>query len=407
MPVLLQINVTANWGSTGKIAEQIGRLSMSKGWECYIAYGRYYNPSQLKLVRVGCDIGVYEHYIEHCLFDNDGLASRGATKQLIKKIEEIKPDVIHLHNIHDHWLNYRILFEYLNTLDIPIVWTQHDCWSITGGCGYFTALCCEMWKNGCTEACPFRLKQFTRHLINHAKEHYELKKEQFCATKNLTLVPVSHWLEGVIRESFLKDNPIYTIYNGVDINVFKPIDGTSEILNKYGLGNTNYVVGVATAWSERKGFLDYCRLSSLMPLGTRIVLVGLNDRMKKEARHYGIIGIPRTSNVQELVELYNGASIVMNLSYEETFGLTTVEGFACGTPSIVYNTTASPELVDSETGLIVEPGDVEGVARAIEEILQKGKSYYTDACRRRAVEYFDKDKCFEEYLKLYERLLAK
>ena len=404
---LLQINVTANWGSTGKIAEQINVMAQKQGWSTYIAYGRYSNPSESQLIRVGSDLNVYEHYAEHICLDNDGLSSRNTTRKLVKVIKGIKPDIIHLHNIHDHWLNYKILFEYLNTLDVPVVWTQHDCWAFTGDCGYFSQLACNQYASGCSETCPFRKKTITRRFVNHTKQHYELKKGLFSATRKLTLVPVSHWLEGVLKESFLKDKRIKTIYNGVDISVFRPIENFGDVLKKFGLDGVPYVVGVATAWSERKGFADYCKLSVMMPQGVRIVLVGLDEKLRKNAEKNGIIGIARTDNIEELVALYNGAAIVMNLSYEETFGLTTVEGFACGRPGIVYGATASPELVTNETGIVVEPGDVVGVARAVGGILEKGKSYYTDACRRRAVEYFDKDKCFEEYLQLYERLLAR
>lgn len=401
--VLLQINVTANWGSTGKIAEQINFLANKQGWETYIAYGRNNNPSQSILFRAGNTFQVYEHYAENVLFDNDGLASRRATSKLIERIKLVQPDIIHLHNIHDHWLNYRIFFNYLNTLDIPIVWTQHDCWSFTGDCGYFSQLACRQWVSGCSKSCPYRDGQIMRRFINKADKHYELKKELFNATKDLTLVPVSHWLEGVLRQSFLKDKPIKTILNGVDVNVFKPIGDVKRTLKKYGLEGVRYVVGVATAWSERKGFKDYCQLVSRMPDGVKIVLVGLNEKQQQEAAKSGIIGIPRTENVGELVALYNGASIVMNLSYEETFGLTTVEGFACGTPSIVYNATASPELVTPETGIVCEPGDIEGVASAVRMLLSKTKP--VEACRSRAIECYDKNDRFQDYLDLYESLL--
>ncbi|MEE0926511.1 MAG: glycosyltransferase, partial [Bacteroidales bacterium] len=161
MPKLLQINVTANWGSTGKIAEQIGLKAMEHGWESYIAYGRDSNPSKSKLIKVGCMLNVYEHYLENRLFDNEGLASRIPTKKLIKQIEKLKPDIIHLHNIHDHWLNYKILFEYLNSINTPIVWTQHDCWAFTGGCMHFVHTNCEKWKNEC-EKCPQKSKSIDR-----------------------------------------------------------------------------------------------------------------------------------------------------------------------------------------------------------------------------------------------------
>lgn len=400
---LLQINVTANWGSTGKIAEQINTLAQQQGWETYIAYGRYKNDSKSKLVHVGSKYAVYEHYLEYILFDNDGLASRCATHQLVNKIKEIQPDIIHIHNIHDHWVNYRILFEYLKTIDTPIVWTQHDCWSFTANCGYYTALGCSQWMNSCSRSCPYRKANSLRRLINKTQHHFELKKQLFTSIKNLTLVPVSKWLENEIRKSYLKEVKIKTIYNGVDVDVFKPLENIDLKLEKYGLNNKRYIVGVASVWSERKGFLDYCKLAGLLPEDVKIVLVGLNETMCKTAKKYGIIGIGRTDNINDLVAIYNKASIVMNLSREETFGLTTVEGFACGTPSIVYDSTASPELITTDTGVIVESGDIEGVAKAVTNLLAKEKSKV--ACRELAIGYFNKEDRYKEYVNLYSKLI--
>ena len=119
---ILQLNVTANWGSTGKIAEAIGTEVLNAGWDSVIAYGRYSNSSKSQLIRVGNKFDVYTHYIEQFFRDNEGLCSRAATKKLISQIKCINPDIVHLHNIHDHWLNYQLLFEYLNTTDIKVVW---------------------------------------------------------------------------------------------------------------------------------------------------------------------------------------------------------------------------------------------------------------------------------------------
>ena len=408
MPVLLQIDACLNTGSTGRITEDIARLAQKQGWECYIIHGsRYVNPpSVMHSYSPGSVIDEYLHYAEHLFFDNDGLASRNTTRKAIEFIKQIKPDVIHMHDIHDHWLNYRILFEYLNTVNIPIVWTQHDCWTITGDCGHFSQLACNQWATVCSNTCPLRESNIFRKIFNNTQSHFNLKKRLFSEAKNLVLVPVSNWLEGVLKKSFLKDKPIKTILNGVDVNLFKPVEECFT-LRKYGLIDINYLVGVATAWSERKGFNDYLQLSSMISDRIKIVLVGLNEKLRIEATKYGIIGIPRTDNQEELVALYSGASIVMNLSYEETFGLTTVEGFACGTPSIVYNATASPELVTPETGVVCAPGDIDGVAKAIDIILLKGKGYYSNACRERAIEKFNKDDRFQEYINLYENLIKR
>ena len=95
----------------------------------------------------------------------------------------------------------------------------------------------------------------------------------------------------------------------------------------------------------------------------------------------------------------------MNLSYEETFGLTTIEGMSCGTPGIVYNCTASPELISESTGLIVEPGNILMLNEAINTILNKGKEYYFSKCRQRVEDLFNIEDRHQEYMNLYDSLL--
>lgn len=163
------------------------------------------------------------------------------------------------------------------------------------------------------------------------------------------------------------------------------------------------MLGVAHPWSERKGLKDYVELSKFLPSDCVIVLVGLDDRQRANLPG-NIIGLGATQNISELVMLYSLADVVLNLSYAESFGLTTVEGFACGTPGIVYNATASPELVTPDTGIVVEPGDVESVAKAVKLMLTKGKTNYSKKCRERAELYFDKNKMYQEYLDLYSEL---
>lgn len=399
MPKLLQINVTVNWGSTGRIVEQIGILAQQAGFESYVAYGRYANPTKLETIKVGNCFSVYGHYLEYRLFDNDGLASRYATIQLIKKIEKLQPDIIHLHNIHDHWLNYQILFEYLNTLNIPVVWTQHDCWSFTGGCGYFSLNNCDKWQRGCNNCL---LKQDLLPLKDQTKRHFEKKKRLFRGIKNLTLVPVSHWLETQIKRSFLNKKRIVPIYNGVDIRGFCP--GESKVKAQYGVEGKVLLVGVAIVWSTRKGLSDFIKLAAMLPDNIVIMLVGVNDKQKRNFPN-NIIGVDKTQKIEELVNIYRGADIVLNLSYEETFGLTTVEGLACGTPGVVYNATASPELITPETGIVVEPGDLDGVLNAVNIIMNNGKSTYSKACRERAVKFFNKEDRFADYISLYKDLI--
>lgn len=398
MKTLLQINVDANWGSTGRIAEQIGICAQEHGWDSYIAFGRDYNPSLNHLIRVGSKCDVYLHYAQNRLFDREGLASVGATKALLADIDRILPDVIHLHNIHDHWLNYPLLFDYLTKADIPVVWTQHDLWATTGHCA-FSVAGCEKWKSGCCD-CP----AIPRFCFDNSKRNYEQKKDAFTSIKDMTIVPVSDWLGAQVQQSYLKDYPMKVIKNGVDIDVFKPIVG--HILEEYDLRGKHILLGVAAVWNDRKGYDDYLKLAAKLPKNYVIVLVGVTSAQQKLLPG-NIIGIGRTQSQQELAQFYSMADILLSLSTGETFGMTMAEAYACGTPCIVYDNTAQPEIVTPETGRVVKSGDIATLLKIVKDMCDSSfKTRHSSDCRKRAVEGFDRNKCFEKYINLYNSLLA-
>ena len=396
MPRLLQINVTANWGSTGKIAESIGMCAIQHGWESYIAYGRYSRSSQSQLIRIGNSFSPYIHYLEQRLFDNEGLCSRWSTKKLIATIKSISPDIIQLHNIHDHYLNYQLLFEYLNTTDIKVVWTFHDCWAFTGHCFHFVTKNCTKWQYGCSH-CPLR-DSYPKTLLDRSSRNYRLKRELFMANKHLSIVACSDWMSSFVQESFLKSKPICTIHNGVDLSVFAP----SRSLSSH-VGHKFRILAVSSVWTPSKGLLDIYKLREFLPSGFEIVIVGISSKQQQSLPE-GIIGIQRTQDVAELVQLYCSADVLINPTYADTFPTVNLESLACGTPVITYNTGGSPEAVDARTGIVVPQGDVRALADAILRLREHPLSSVD--CRRRAEEFFDKEKCFEHYLTLYNQLLS-
>ena len=391
MPKLLQIDACFNWGSTGKIVEQIGLLAESRGWEVLTAYGRYSNPSKLRRIKVGNKFFVYEHYFEHRFLDREGLASRIPTRRMIRQIEKFSPDVVQLHDIHDHWLNYPMLFEYLKKRHIPIVWTQHDCWSFTGHCCHFVEVPCSKWKNECGD-CPLK-----KGLRDRSKDNFLLKKQLFAAENNLVLVSVSEWIEGFIKKSFLGTNRSLVIHNGVDLDVFKPLAKQIDE-GKF------RIIAVSGVWSKSKGLEDIIKLREILPTEYEITVVGLSEEQQRSLPS-GIIGIQRTQNVQQLVNLYSHSDVFINPTYADTFPTVNLEALACGTPVITYKTGGSPEAVDENTGIVVPQGDVEALVQAINHL--KNNPLSREDCRRRAVDCFDKNARFMDYINLYNELIQK
>lgn len=401
MPKLLQINITSNWGSTGKIAEAINLRAQRKGWECSTAYGRWANPSKFPTYKVGNKLDMYVHYFENRIFDREGLSSRRATKALIRHIEQLKPDVISLHNIHDHYLNYESLFRYLNETDIKVVWTFHDCWAFTGHCFHFVTKDCMRWKTGCHDCSLHHL--YPNTVLDRSVKNYALKKELFSANKNLAIVACSDWLGDFVKESFLKDKRIEVIHNGVDLQMFRPQDGKESREGKESERRVFKIIAVSSVWYPNKGELDIYKLRTILPEDEyEITMVGLSAEQAKNLPE-GIRGIQRTQNVQELAQLYSEADVLINPTYEDNFPTVNIEALACGTPVITYRTGGSPEAVDDKTGMVIEQGNVMALANAVMQM--KDTPLSSADCRKRAEEHFDKDKCFEKYIELYDELL--
>lgn len=397
---VLQINIRVNKGSVSRITEQIGIEVLNQGWESYIAYGRPSNPSKSQLIQIGTYWGVKFHYLMSQLTGKHGHFSTNATKKLVKRIKEIKPDIIHLQNIHGYYINYKVLFEYLNTTNIPIVWTLHDCWSFTGHCSHFITVGCEKWKTGCY-SCSYKILYPRSLVFDWSKDEYKLKKKLFTQNKNIHFVPVSHWLEGLLKQSYFKDYDIRVIHNGIDLNVFKPCD-----TNK----NERFqILGVASIWSKGKGLYDIFKLRQLLDINKyEITLVGLNDNQMKELPA-GINGVKRTDSVQELAEFYASTDAFVNLTYADTFPTVNLEALACGTPVITYRTGGSPETIDEQTGIVVEQGNLNELIEAIERIrlmTPEEKKLQRERCRKRAENNYEKNKCYKEYISLYKSLTS-
>lgn len=400
---VLQINTDVNTGSTGRVAEDLGKLLIANGHDSYIAYGRGNNNSKSKLIRIGNEFDIILHVIKTRITDKHGSGSKTATQILIKKVIDLNPDIIILHNIHGYYINIEILFNYLNSVNIPVVWTLFDCWAFTGHCTYFDDISCNRWESKCY-SCPKSYKYPGSYLFDNSKNNYHLKKRLFTLKSNLHIVVHSAWLEKLVNKSFLSKLPIHLIPNGIDTEIFKPFE--NNIREKYNVKNLQIILGCASTWDKRKGFNDFLKLSKKLNTKQIILLVGLSKKQFKKLTA-NIIGINRTENIKELVALYSSADAFVNPTWQDNFPTTNLEALACGTPVITYNTGGSPEAIDENTGLTVKKGDIDELYRAINRVLEKGKISYSTECRKRAIKLYNYKDRFGEYMTLFQNLIEK
>lgn len=327
----------------------------------------------------------------------NGCFSILATLRLIGKIRRLQPDLIHLHNLHGNNVNLFLLFSFLKREHIPVVWTLHDCWSFTGRCPYFDMLCCDKWKSGCG-GCPYPKHDYPAAYRDCTARMWQLKKRWFTGVKDMTLVTPSHWLAGLVKQSFLSGYAVRVMHNGIDLSVFQPAE--SDFRRRYGIPDSTYIVlGVAFDWGRRKGLDVFTALAERLDQSYQIVLVGTDDAVDRELPAQ-ILSIHRTQNQQELAEIYTAADVFVNPTREDNFPTVNLEALACGTPVITFDTGGSPEALDESCGSVVACDDTDALEREIIRVCRE-RPYSREACCARA-EAFDRSEKLREYVKLYE-----
>lgn len=385
------VNTVYGKGSTGRIVKELGDAIINNNGEFLVAYGRGSKSNDEHAWCMESNLGNIRHAVMARLTDRAGFYSEKATKKLVSKIKEYDPDVIHLHNLHGYYLNIKILFDFLkNEFRGEIIWTLHDCWAFTGHCTHYSYVECSKWKTKCYK-CAEKKRYPTSIFSDASERNYMQKREIFSDVSNMRIVTVSKWLKSQVEQSFLREYPVSCIYNGINHDKFQPIE--SDVKEQLKIKGKKMILLVSDGWDERKGYSKFLEVTRKAPKDWIFVIVGISG---KEKLPENVIGFERIWKQEELIKLYSAADVFFNPSVEETFGLVTVEAMACGTPVLVMNSTASPELViHDECGAICELNDkTEIVIEKLENVMKMKQA-------RNAALQFTIERHNEEYMNLY------
>ena len=360
----VQLNSFYN-GSTGSIMRRLHSQLCSHGVDSYCFWGRRHKSIDEHMRCCASKPEVYFHGAMTRLRDRMGFYSKHDTAKLLKLLDEIDPDVVHLHNMHGYWVNIEMLFSWLATHRCQVRWTLHDCWAFTGHCAHFTYLECAQWKTHCaySYSCP-QLDTYPKTISKAScARNFEDKKRIFTSVPpaRMTLITPSQWLGNLVGESFLKDYPVEVCRNTIDRAVFRPTP--SDFRERYGIGDRFMILGVASPWTERKGLGSFIRLADeLDSKKYAIVLVGLSEKQIKQLPN-GIMGLTRTNSPQELAGIYSTADVFFNPTVEDNFPTVNLEAEACGTPVVTYDTGGCRETLGMRGSRYVE-----GYSQALEVI---------------------------------------
>ena len=396
---LLQINSAYKINSTGRTCYEVERALTANGFSCITACQFGFEKGNKNNYQINSWFEYYVHNFLGRVFGLCGYGSVFATLRLISHIKQYQPDVIHLRNLHGFYINLPILFRFLRKYNHPVFLNIHDCWIITGKCPHYTVNGCFKWKTQCSN-CPKKVvHQYpSSYFFDCSKKMFNDKKRWLTSLSSLTVLGVSQWTAEQASMSFLNEKKISYIYNWVDLDVFNP--NRLNVLSKYGLKENIFtVVFAAVSWTEGSGKLLLLQrtLQILCDHSIQFLIVGkCNINENDNIKCAGYI-----SDAEELANIFSSCNAYVHLSLEDTFGKVVAESLACGTPAVVFNSTALPELVDSETGRVVPPNDINAIKEAVLEIMAMNKRIVSSKCRHRAENLFNYRKNVSRLLEYY------
>ena len=396
---IVQVNATYNAGSTGTIMSDIHKLLLKNGFESYVAYSTT-DVDENDIVngyKIGGVFGKKVHALLSRIGGRQGYFSRYSTKKLISFIKSVKPDIVHLHNLHSNYINLNMLLEYLGENDIRTVITLHDCWFFTGGCFCYSSSDCFRWLESCGN-CPRRYIETPAYLYDASAKILKDRKRYLGAIKNLDVVGVSNWVTSEAKRSILSDKNVLRIYNGIDVGFFKPI--LSDLRDRMKINDKFIILGFANKWlkSINRSLLE--KLCSFLKDDMVFLLVG-GEKPKGLVNSDKIITLPFINSREEMREVYSSCDVFANCTREDTFSLVNAESQACGTPVVTFSNTGAKETVSGEYGIKVKTGDINGFLSGIETVYKNGKQAYSAGCVDFVKNNFDKQQNYLEYLKLY------
>ncbi len=398
---VLQINAVYGDGSTGKIVADMHELCMQSGIESHVAYSTTsMNESDIvNGYRIGSALGKKLHAVLCRISGKQAYYSRHATRRLLRHIDRVQPDIVHLHNLHSNFIHLNMLLKYLAERDIATVLTLHDCWFFTGGCFHYTVQGCDGWLRGCTD-CPVKEGQAPVPFSRCSARILKDRIQWFSSIPRLTVCGVSDWTANEARRTFFADRSVCTIYNGIDFEVFYP--EALSLREQWGVEDKFVVLGPASKWLDPINRDALLRVSE--ELGEDGVLVLLGYRGGHADLPPNVKALGYVSDKDELRRIYSAADVFANCTRQETLSLINVEAQACGTPVITYRNTGVQETVDGVCGFAVDTGDVDALIEKIQQVRSVGKAALTEQCRAFVKEKFERETNYQQFIALYRKI---
>jgi putative colanic acid biosynthesis glycosyltransferase len=403
MNVLL-INTAYSGGGAEKVTRQmLEGINAFGNKSIEVAnYSKIPVPDNVRLLYNTIPLRIFNRIItfNHC---NISYHMKYSISTICKIIRNEKIDIVHIHNLHGNYFGIGDISQIVKLC--PIVWTLHDMWTFTGNCFYVGA--CSKYKDNCLK-CPSL--DTSTPFYKYLYQNYFEKKKRAIINNEIYFVSPSEWLARKARSSWLKNEKISVINNGVNLKSFKA-NSKVEIRNKYNLpSNKRYIAFVtAKVTDPRKGF-NYL-INALDDLSNKeeyiVLAVGDVDELKKIDIGIQTVYFGYVHDESKLNEIYSMADIFVLPSLEDNFPCVTLEALASGTPVISFDTGGIPEQINQNTGWIVSDKNAKKLKDSIENAFKDPKRLkeMSLAARSECELKFSEDLMVDKYMLLYADIL--
>ncbi len=314
-------------------------------------------------------------------------------------------DLLHFHGTHGYF-NYLALPAL--TKDKPAIFTLHDMWPVTGHCVY--SYDCERWKTGCGQ-CPYP-KSYPAIKRDNTRLEWRLKNWVYNHS-NLTIVTLNNWMTKLAKESLLNRFHIHQIPNGLDTQVYQPLEPK---LCRSLLGipfNKKVIMFAALKLDDHRKGTDLL-LKSLQSLpasvkaDTVLLLLGnggetIGDVVDMQTYDLRYVRHDRLKAIS-----YCAADLFVCPTRADNLPLVLQESMACGTPMISFNVGGVSELVrPGITGYLAEPENTEDFRDGIVQLLADKplRQTMSQNCRTIALEEYPVELQVQQHIKLYRQVL--
>lgn len=318
-------------------------------------------------------------------------------------VKELNPDIVHLHWIAASTVN----LPSLAALHVPIVWTFHDMWPLTGGC--HCHLDCEQWQIQCATCL-----QLGKGLIGFDMSHlaWEYKKKAYHKLKHVYAIGPSRWMTKMASLSSLwQGKPCTHLGNALDTDIFAPKDRASA-RKQWGLPNDVPVLlfGVSSSRIPYKGFdLLIMALHILKAQGKKFHLAIFGEHSEAN------LSIPCTcvgfvSEPSKLASLYSASDIFVAPSRQDNLPTTLIEASACETPCVAFNIGGISDIIThNRHGYLAPPFDVKALAQGISLLLENAalREQWGKIARDHVLTHFESRLIARRHISFYEEIIQR